>query len=118
MKKRLLVFLTVVLIVITLFLYTESRPPFVISSMVYQTSDEVEIQMNVIINTFFGVKEETVAEEIIAKHKEINGFTKTTQYTLSLYRTLFHYRRNWEYDMLICDRNGAIICCEEDLKVK
>ena len=42
----------------------------------------------------------------------INGVRKDAVYTLSLYRTMFHYRRNWKYNMIICNKNGAIICCE------
>ena len=115
-KRRLRIFLIALLIVITLILYAKNQHPYVVSSMIYQMANEKEIHLNVIMNTLWEVEEESISKEIIVKHQEINGFMKNTKYTLSLYRTVFHYKRNWEYDQLICNENGAILCCEEDLK--
>ena len=118
MKSKISVFfLVVLLIVITIFIHIEIQPHAVISSSVYQDSEQTEIHLYVLANTFFCVDKNKVSEEIICGHQKINGIQNNTVYTLRLYRTLFHYRRNWEYDTIICDEKGAIICCGEDLGV-
>lgn len=118
MKKKLFpIFLTVLLTVIALFIYVEKQPYFEMSSTIYQTSVQTDIHINVIMNTFLWVDEEEFTKEIIEKHQEINGVKKESRYMISLYRTLFHYRRNLKYHMIIYDENGVIICCEENLEL-
>ena len=118
MKKRVFtIFLAVILIVITIFIHTEMRQCSVHSSTVYQSSDEIEIYANVLMNTFMNIDKESFAKEVISEHQKINGMKTNVTYKLSLYRTLLHYRWDWKYDTIICDENGAIICCEDDLGV-
>lgn len=87
------------------------------SSTIYQSSDSAEIHLNILLNTFGGCDEEELSKEIIAEYQKINGVKKNVRYMFTLYRTLFHYRRNWKYDTIVCDENGAIICCKGDLGV-
>lgn len=118
MKSKIsVVLLAALLTVITVFIHTETQPHEVISSTVYQDSEHTEIHLYVLMNTFFGVDKNKISEEIICGHQKINGIQNNTVYTLRIYRTMFDYRRNWEYDTIICDEKGAIICCGEDLGV-
>ena len=111
-KPKLHIFLIIILTVITLFISIEKQPVSEVSSSVYQTSKRTEIHINAIVNTFFRVNEEKISKEIIMEHQKINGVKDEMLYILSLYRTRLHYRKNWKCDTTICDKNGAIICCE------
>ncbi len=96
-----------------LFLCVEMKPPEIHSSQIFSTSEQTEITLHVLTNTFLDVDEDELAAEIVAMDQSVNGVRENSVYRLYLYRTRVHLRRSWEYDMLNCDKNGAIIRCEE-----
>lgn len=116
-KKMFHVLVIVVVFFAALILFVEIQPVSVASSSIFTTPGQTEIRMYVQMNTLLDVNEEKMTKEVITEHQMINGIQENTVYTLKLYRTAFHYKRNWEYDTIICDENGAIICCGDDLGV-
>lgn len=118
MKRRIkALFVTLLLTVITVFLSIEMRPYSVISSTVYTNSQQTEVQFYVQMNTFLDIDTENLSKKIILEHQKVNGKRQQMTYAIHLYRTKWHYMKNWEYDTIICEENGAIICCEEHLGV-
>lgn len=118
MKKKIVrFFLAIALTVITIFLSIEASSYSIVSSSVFSMTEHTEIKLFVLLNSMTHIDEEKLAGEIVTEHQAVNGFTNNTHYILKLYRTLFHYRKNWEYDTIICDENGVIVCCEDILGV-
>lgn len=66
------------------------------------------------MNTLFPVDEAKLVKNVVFEEQQVNGVRENPVYTLKLYRSLIHYRNNWEYDSFICDENGAIICDEDN----
>lgn len=111
-RKKYIVCIIVVIIVMLLFLGIELKPVQICHSTIFTTPGQTEIKMYVLMNTFLSVDEETLAKEIISEEQQVNGVRENPIYTLKLYRTLIHYRQDFEYDTLVCDENGVIICGE------
>ena len=109
--------LILIFVIFLVFVYLEKQPLSIVYSSVFSTSEETEIHLYVQMNTLLKVDKNMVAEEIIREHQMINQTEGTVAYTIHLYRTAIHYKRDCEYDMINCDENGAIICCEDYLGV-
>jgi len=46
-----------------------------------------------------------LVQDVISEYRKINGKRENEVYTLVLYRTTAHYRKNWEYDTVKCGDN-------------
>ena len=86
----------------------EIRPYEIFYSSVFSSAEETEICLYVILNSFLTIDHEEMAKNLVREHKKVNGTRKNEVYELNLYRTDFHYKRNWKYDTLFCDGNGKI----------
>ena len=102
------------MIVLLVFILIEMRPPSIVYSSVFTTSEETEIHLYVQMNTFVKVDRDVEAEEIVKEHRKVNQLEGKVRYTLHLYRSALHYNWNCEYDTIICNEKGAIICCETE----
>ena len=107
----------IITVVFLMFICLEIQPPSIRYSSVFTSSEQTEHHLYVQMNTFLKVDKERITKKIIGEHQKINQTEGERIYTLHLYRTGLHYKWNCEYDTLICNENGAIICCETDLGV-
>ena len=98
-----------VLLMIIMLIYVEMRPVSIASSTVFTTEEQTEITMYVVLNTLNKIDKDKLVQDVISEHRKINGKRKNEVYTLVLYRTDVHYRKNWEYDTVNCDENGMVI---------
>lgn len=99
------------IIIFTLFfLNIEMKPVQTCHSSIFTTPGNTEIKLSVLMNTLLPVDTEKMVKEIIIEEQQLNGERENPVYDLKLYRSLFHYRNNWEHVSLTCDENGAIIC--------
>ena len=107
MKRMIAVF--VVILVLSGLLLVECKPYEIVYSSVFTTSKETEICLYVIVNSFLPVDSEVLAQQIIEKHRTLNGVRKNETYELKLYRTNWHRKRSRTYDTLFCNHDGKII---------
>ena len=113
-KCKLKIIIVIVGMGIFLFLNTEVRPVQIYSSSIFTTPGNTEIKINVLMNTWLPIDTEERIKEIISEEQEINGRRENPIYTLKMYRSLFHYRNDWEYTSITCDENGVKICDRDD----
>ena len=106
MKRNISIFASAV--ILAGFLYLECKPVEIFHSSVFSTSNETEICLYVIVNSYLPIDRQELADEIIKKHREVNGVRENETYELHLYRTELHQRRNWKYDTLFCGPDGEI----------
>lgn len=106
MKRKLIVL--IIIAMLAGFLYLECRPCEIFYSSVFTTSEETEICLYVIVNSFLPIDREELASQLIEQHQSINGSRGNEVYELHLYRTNFHYKRHWKYDTLFCGPDGKI----------
>ena len=106
MKRKLIVLIIIAMLAV--FLYLECRPCEIFYSSVFTTSEETEICLYVIVNSFLPIDREELASQLIEQHQSINGSRGNEVYELHLYRTIFHYKRHWKYDTLFCGPDGKI----------
>ena len=100
-----------VMIAILLFAVSiEIRPVQICHTSIFTTSENSEIKVCVLMNTFFPVDEEELAKEIILEEQQINGLRDNPVYILKMYRSMIHYRNDWKYSSFTYDENGAVIC--------
>jgi len=111
-KKKSAASIIGMIIVGLLFATVEIRPEKIHYSTVFTTADTTEVTLHIVLNTFLPVNKEAISKEIIETVQQVNGVKEHSVYTLVLYRTFAHYRKDWKYDTLFCDERGATICCE------
>lgn len=102
------------ILIILLFFIVEILPPRIQYSSIFTTPGSTEIRLYVLMNTLLLVDEESLMRNIISEEQKINGMKDNSIYKLKLYRTRIHYLNDLEYDFLICDENGSIICDGND----
>lgn len=105
------------IIIFLMFICIEMCPFSIAYSSVFTTSGQTEIHLYVQMNTFLSVNKDEMIEKIVTEHQNINQLEGEVSYSIHLYRTAVHYNLDCEYDTIMCDKNGAIICCETDLGV-
>lgn len=84
------------------------KPVQIYHSSIFTTSENTEIRMCVLMNTMLPVNEEKLIKEIIYDEQKINGVRKNPVYTLIMYRSIIHYRNDWQYDSFTCDGNMRV----------
>ena len=114
LRRRCIAFCVIAGAAILIFLNIEIRPAEICCSSIFTTYENTEINLVVLMNTLCPVDEQKLAQKIIFEEQQVNGKRNNSVYTLSLYRSIVHYRNDWEYDSFICDENGAIICDGDD----
>ena len=110
-RKICIVFSVLIFLFFLVFIHIEKQPFSIVYSSVFSTPEQTEIHLYVQMNTWAKVDKNIIAEEIISEHQRIHQIKDKVMYTLHLYRTGIHYRWEYEYDTINCDKNGAIICC-------
>ena len=71
MKRKLIVLIIIAMLAV--FLYLECRPCEIFYSSVFTTSEETEICLYVIVNSFLPIDREELASQLIGQHHSING---------------------------------------------
>lgn len=70
-------------------------------SSVFSTSEGVETEMYVVMNTLIPVDVDEMIKKVVSEYQQVNGDREKTVYKIHLYRTELHYRENIEYDMVV-----------------